>query len=702
MRARIVLIWILAAGCALGAETGEAWSGFRGTGDSLTGARDLPLIWSGSANIAWYADLPGYGQSSPVVWGGALFITSTGGKSKEEFIARRYRVSDGKLEWEKRFRSSRPQEAGERTSRAAPTPAVDAGAVYLLFDSGDLVALTHGGEELWRRDLNRDFGPIKNGHDFGSSLRQSAGALFVHISHLGPSVIAAVSKKDGHTLWRTDAPPEGGWQTPVLVSHGGKDLLLVAKEGGAAALDASTGRQLWQHALGKASQSRAIPSLTVAADRVIVPSMNRRETYLLSLGNPAEPLWQTQAATTQYSSPLIHRGRVYLVNAVGALFCVDFATGKDLWQIRLPGQAWASAIAAGDRIYFFTLRGATVVVDAASAEPKVLATNELPVGGKVYGAAAVNGSLFLREGTRLWRLANVEKSVVAPPADKAPAEDDLLSAVVPYQAPARREPPKAGDTWEHPLDGLTAVWIRAGSFAMGCSPNDTMCEDDERPARRVTLTKGFWMHRTEVTAGAFRKFFAALDRPMPAPPRMGPMELNPGWAREELPMLGVTWHEANAYCTWIGGRLPSEAEWEYAARAGTTEASHGPVPEVAWFADNTGREPLDSEDMIRNQRARYMEILAANGNRPQPVATKPANAFGLHDMLGNAAEWTADWHGSYEDAAVADPRGPAEGERKITRGGGWSIYASRARASSRGKSSLDSRTSFTGFRCVID
>jgi outer membrane protein assembly factor BamB len=684
---------------AAAVESGRAWTGFRGTGDGITQAKDLPVEWSHASNIAWVTDLPGYGQSTPVVWDDALFVTSTEGKAKETYIARRYRVRDGELVWERRFASHRPQEAGERTSRAAPTPAVDALAVYLLFDSGDLAALTHDGRQLWTRDLNRDFGPIQNGHDFGSSLRQSATDLFVHISHLGPSVIAALDKRDGSIRWRTPAPPEGGWQTPVLVKHQGRDVLLVSKEGGVGALDAATGRQLWQHSLGKASQARAVPSLAAAEGQVLVPSMNRSETYLLSLTDPAQPIWRAAAATTQYSTPLIYRGRVYLVNAVGVLFSVDLASGRGVWQTRLPGPAWASAIAAGDRIYFFTVNGETAVLDARPGDqPVILATNRLPVQGRVYAAAATDGSLFLREAARLWRLASVSNSVVVDP-EPAPRgkTDDWISAIVPYQFPKRETPPRAGETRVHPLDGLSAVWIPEGVFAMGCSPGDSQCEDDERPVRQVRLSRGFWMHQKEVTAGAFKKFAAALDRPLPPA-----ASVNPGWSRDELPMFNVTWQEASAYCAWIGGRLPSEAEWEYAARAGAAGAAYGPLREIAWYADNSGEKPLDSASMIVNERPRYMQILAANGNRPRPGGAKRPNAFGLYDMLGNVAEYTADWHGPYEGAPFIDPKGPAEGERRVNRGGGWSLYPSRIRVSSRGKSSLDSRTTFTGFRCVMD
>ena len=117
--------------------------------------------------------------------------------------------------------------------------------------------------------------------------------------------------------------------------------------------------------------------------------------------------------------------------------------------------------------------------------------------------------------------------------------------------------PKLGDSKVNPKDGLTYLWIPPGSYIDGCSPKDTDCFPDETPNRKTTLTRGFWLSRTEVTQAAFEHV----------------MGYNPSiFQGSDLPVEYVSWVEADEYCGAIGGRLPSEAEWEYAARAGTTEA----------------------------------------------------------------------------------------------------------------------------------
>lgn len=151
-------------------------------------------------------------------------------------------------------------------------------------------------------------------------------------------------------------------------------------------------------------------------------------------------------------------------------------------------------------------------------------------------------------------------------------------------------------------DDQKYVWIRSGTFRMGCSENDNECNADEKPAHNVTITKGFWLEQTPVTQAAYQRVTGT----------------NPSHSRgEQLPVVSVTWDQANAYCRAVGGRLPTEAEWEYAARAGTTTALYGTLEYIAWYTAN-------------------------NDDRIHEVGRKQPNPWQLYDMLGNAWQWTAD------------------------------------------------------------
>jgi formylglycine-generating enzyme required for sulfatase activity/serine/threonine protein kinase len=238
-------------------------------------------------------------------------------------------------------------------------------------------------------------------------------------------------------------------------------------------------------------------------------------------------------------------------------------------------------------------------------------------------------------------------------------------------------PPAAGRVKENPRDRLKYDWIPPGTFMMGCSPGDDACTDDEKPPHQVTITKGFWLGQTEVTVAAYKRFTAATGRRMPPEPDIYGRPLNPGWRDDAMPIVDVTWDDAQAYCRWAGGRLPTEAEWEYAARAGSAEARYGSPDKVAWDSENSRKQT-------------------------HPVGEKQANGFRLYDMLGNVWEWVNDWYDDsyYRSSPSQDPAGPASGELHVLRGGSWIDSSREVRVSIRSRIINDAGfDSTSGFRC---
>jgi formylglycine-generating enzyme required for sulfatase activity len=140
-----------------------------------------------------------------------------------------------------------------------------------------------------------------------------------------------------------------------------------------------------------------------------------------------------------------------------------------------------------------------------------------------------------------------------------------------------------------------------------------------------------------------------------------------------MPIVNVTWDDAQAYCSWAGGRLPTEAEWEYAARAGSTAARYDDLDEIAWYAGNSGRQRLDSGRIWKEDQDNYEQRIKQNGNGMHEVGQKRANGFGLFDMLGNVLEWVKDWYDEnyYQNSPSQDPAGPASGSLHVLRGGSW-------------------------------
>ncbi len=220
--------------------------------------------------------------------------------------------------------------------------------------------------------------------------------------------------------------------------------------------------------------------------------------------------------------------------------------------------------------------------------------------------------------------------------------------------------------------------IPAGTFTMGrtklTSDDKTNMRPhvllDDRPAHKVTIS-AFQLGKHEVTNAQYQVFVEKTKHRAPYH-WTGP---HPA----DFPVYNVSWDDANAYCQWKGERLPTEAEWEYAARG--------------------GKEAMDYPwgDKLDTKLARFN---VATG--PGPVAKFPPNAFGLYDMAGNVSEWTADWFDGayYQNGPTVDPKGPATGEYKVIRGGAWSDNGKRITVFFRNWVRPDQRTPNIGFRCA--
>ncbi|MBB5350921.1 formylglycine-generating enzyme required for sulfatase activity [Haloferula luteola] len=228
--------------------------------------------------------------------------------------------------------------------------------------------------------------------------------------------------------------------------------------------------------------------------------------------------------------------------------------------------------------------------------------------------------------------------------------------------------------WQGDLDW---VELPPGEFQMGGRDEDKFSSAVELPRHCVRLSAGFALSRFPVTCGQWRAWAGEL----PA--------ANAARVADDLPVVGVTWPEAQAFCRASGGRLPSEAEWEYACRAG----SDGVFPQGAWLDPAQANYGYDEAGRKVGRGALC------------PVGSYPSNAFGLADMLGNVCEWTADgWHAHYE-GAPRDGRAWTEGAlpgRRVIRGGAWDHLPRVLRASWRDWAEEDARWDNLGFRVARD
>jgi formylglycine-generating enzyme required for sulfatase activity len=225
----------------------------------------------------------------------------------------------------------------------------------------------------------------------------------------------------------------------------------------------------------------------------------------------------------------------------------------------------------------------------------------------------------------------------------------------------------------HAATGMAFRFIPPGAFTMG-SPAEELGRSDVEVQHRVTLTRGFYLGKYQVTQAQWEKA----------------MGTNPsGFKGADLPVETVSWNDCQAFLKKLGSgaRLPTEAEWEYACRAGTTSAlnsgkvlttEYGLCPnldEVAWYCENS--------------------------ESTHPVGQKRPNAWGLHDMHGNVWNWCSDWYGAYPAGAASDPYGAQNGSARVLRGGSWSLIAPRCRSAGRTNGTPDYANDYIGFRAAL-
>jgi formylglycine-generating enzyme required for sulfatase activity len=217
-------------------------------------------------------------------------------------------------------------------------------------------------------------------------------------------------------------------------------------------------------------------------------------------------------------------------------------------------------------------------------------------------------------------------------------------------------------------------WVRipAGSFQMGCVPLDDGCGTDERPRHQVTISRPFDLMAAEATVRQVRDALGEADE-------------QPAWSTSpDHPVVSMDWDEAAAFCRAVGGRLPTESEWEYAARGGRPDAVY------PW-----GNDPPTDQPGASNGAA-------FEGDSPRPVRAFPPNGFGLFDVAGNVWEWVSDFGGFYGPEAATDPTGPSAGRVRVVRGGAYGDDARNLRVSNRTPNAPDRVNVNVGVRCARD
>jgi outer membrane protein assembly factor BamB len=390
----------------------EDWPRFRGVnGAGISSSSEIPSEWT-EDDYKWVADLPGSGNSSPVIWQNQIYVTAADEKSQRRFLIC-INKSDGNEQWRAEVSFSK-YKTHKNNNFASSTPAVDGEHVYQLWHSPDqtsLIAYDHAGEEVWRYEL----GSYKHGQGGATSPIVAGDLVVVAHDHSENSFLVAVDAATGKERWKV--PREGKracYSTPCVRTTAAdkQELVFVHCYEGVIGLDSETGQQNWHiDPFGRESQ-RALASPIVAENLVIAGSgaiAGDRQMVAIDIDESGDKVKATEAyhlikQSPHVPSPLVIGDRLYLWNDGGIATCCELARGDVIWQNRVGGNYFSSPIAIGDRIFSIDTTGEVVVI-AANDKFKVLARNSMGESSRASMATSDN-VLFVRTDTKLFAIGH--------------------------------------------------------------------------------------------------------------------------------------------------------------------------------------------------------------------------------------------------------------------------------------------------------
>ena len=393
----------------------ETWTRFRGQSGSGVSAAKLPTKWSDTSNLAWKTKLPGKGSSSPVIHGDKIFLTAYSGyalsaeapgdRAKLKLHVLCLSVKDGRLLWNKQIDpASEEQKASKRIidhGYASPTPCVDDQNVYAFFGPSGLVAFSHDGEFLWRKQLGTKVA------GFGAA---ASPIVFQDLVIMNASIedgaVYGIEKATGKIRWRTSEIVKA-WTTPTIVNlNDNQSELVLNQKGAILGLDPATGSRKWSC---DAIQDYVVPCVVTNGQTLYCSGGRSNKTFVITAGGKGDVsesslVWE-QSLGANVTSPVLVNGHLFWSHDKSIALCLRASDGEIMFRERLPtrSRVYASIVSDGVNL-FLTTRDAGVLVLKASPEYQELAVNKLGGDGERFNAtpAIVDDRLLLRSATTLY------------------------------------------------------------------------------------------------------------------------------------------------------------------------------------------------------------------------------------------------------------------------------------------------------------
>jgi outer membrane protein assembly factor BamB len=390
---------VLMASAAVIAAADENWSRFRGpNGAGVARGVSFPAVWTAD-DYQWKTTLPGKGHSSPVGWERTLFVTA-GDPASGELALTALDAATGDSLWVRRFKST-PHHLHAANSYASSTPAADAERIYITWASPHslaIAALTHDGDEVWRRDL----GPLDYKHGFGGSPAVVDDLVIVANDNLADSFVTALDASTGEPRWRKSrAPGTESYATPAVwqAQSGPPQIIVHSTEEGMAGLSPADGSVQWQ--LDSVFPVRCVSSPLVAGGLIFGGSGeggNGKSFTAVrppaSSGEPPTVAYQLSKSLPQVPTPVASGDLLFVWSDRGVVSCYDLATGDLHWTERVGGNYYSSPMIASDKLYCVAADGEVITL-AVDKHYKLLGRSEL---GEASSATPIvhGGKMFLR------------------------------------------------------------------------------------------------------------------------------------------------------------------------------------------------------------------------------------------------------------------------------------------------------------------
>lgn len=412
--------WVLVLACITAPAVAGDWPNWRGPQfNGSTDEKNLPTNFSPTENIAWIADLPGIGASTPIVSGNHVFLTSVH-KAKQTLVSLCFDRRTGKLLWEHEVAKGVSKDT--RSTYASPSAATDGETVVFFYGNGDMIAHSFDGKQLWSKNV----GPFAFGWTFSTSPVIHDGVMYMQILQGGKdkSVIVGMTPKTGAELFRSVRPSRAqaesleSFNTPMPYEHNGRRELLVAGGDELTGHDLKTGQELWRWGTWNPSRVghwRLVPSPVAGNGIILVCAPKKEPVYAIKAGQSG-PLDDSAVAwisrdsrdvTSDVPSPAFYDGDFFVLSDTNRkLSRVEPATGKVKWSVTTPArQKYEASPLVGDgKVYIINFDGEVAIVDAANGTVlKEVKMEGKEIDGYVRSSLiAAHGQLYVRTTNKLY------------------------------------------------------------------------------------------------------------------------------------------------------------------------------------------------------------------------------------------------------------------------------------------------------------